>query len=298
MKIMHKLLTVWIKLIVISAIIFCSKVTIAQSIDIGLGLGGIVYWGDLNTESLGTNLSNTNLAVQVNANYVMSDYISLRGGLLYGPLSGDDSKSSRDWQRRRNLSFSSILIEGSFLGELHFFGYNKLGEDSPFSPFLVGGLTGAYFSPKAVLDGQSYDLQSLGTEGQGMAGFDAKYSKLTAAIAFGAGIKFKLSESVTIVADGIARRAFTDYLDDVSGAYVSYPELAAGNGELAARLGNRQGEFLGQSEPVIIPTGSKRGGQFVSDYYISAMVTFYIRLSEGYGGFGNYKVNTSKCPKF
>jgi len=241
----------------------------SQSLDIGIGVGGSLYWGDLNSESFGINLGNTNIAVQVNANYVMSDYISIRGGLLYGTLSGDDSKSTRDWQRLRNLNFKSTLIEASIMGELHIFGYNKLGEDSPFSPFVTVGLSGFYYNPTTVLDGQEIALQPLGTEGQGLPGFGNKYNKFSGAITFGAGVKMKLSESVTLVVDGIARRTFTDYLDDISGNYVSYPELAAGNGEIAARLGNRMAEFLGQGEPVILETGSQRGGVNVQDYFFT-----------------------------
>lgn len=268
-----------------------------QGLDIGVGIGGSLYWGDLNSKDFGKNVGNTNLALQLVGNYVMNDYVSVRGGLLYGKLSGDDSRSNQDWQRLRNLDFNSILLEASVLGEFHIFGYNKLGEESPFSPFVAAGFSGFYFNPKTTLDGTVYELQPLGTEGQGMPGFDEKYSRLSAAIVFGAGLKVKLSDGVTMVVDGLARRAFTDYIDDLSGDYVSYPELAAGNGEIAARLGNRFGEFLGQEEPVIVETGTQRGGAFVNDYFFTGMVTFYIKFS-GSGGRGFRGGNSVQCPTF
>ncbi len=268
----------------------------SQSLDIGIGVGGVLYWGDLNGPDFGTNVGNTNLGIQIVGNYTLSRYFSVKGGLLYGTLSGDDSKSSLDWQKERNLNFTSILIEASVLTEFHIFGYNKLDEESPFSPFGVFGVSGMYFNPKTSLDGVTHALQPLGTEGQGLPGFEDKYSRLTGAFVLGAGIKVRLSESVIMVVEGLGRRVFTDYLDDLSGDYVSYPELAAGNGEVAARLGNRIGEYLGQAEPVILETGTQRGGKFISDYFMTGMVTFYFKISSGYRG--RRGGNSVKCPTF
>jgi len=278
--------------IILNFVLICKLV-----LDFGIGVGGSVYWGDLNTPDFGTNIGNANLAVQAVANIGFSDYVSLRTSLLYAKLSGDDSKSKVVWQQQRNLDFSSPLLELSVLGEFHFFGDNMLDDDMPFSPFVALGGSGFYFNPSTIYQGQSVDLQPLGTEGQGMPGFDEKYSKFSGALLFGAGVKVKISDGITMVVDGLARRTFTDYIDDLSGTYVSYPELAAGNGELAARLGNRIGEFLGQEEPVIRETGTQRGGKFVNDYFFTGMVTFYINLSQkGTSLFkGGNKVD---CPTF
>lgn len=269
----------------------------AQSLDVGVGIGGVVYWGDLNTDDFGTNIGNTNIALQLTANYLLTDYVSIRGGLLYGNLSGDDSKSTQPWQRERNLDFTSPLVELSLLSEIHVFGDNRLDGDLPFSPFVALGLSGFYFNPSTILDGQSYDLQPLGTEGQGLPGFADKYSRISGSLLFGGGVKIRVTQGITLVVDGLARRTFTDYIDDLSGDYVSYNELLAGNGETAARLGNRMAEYLGQAEPVILPTGTQRGGVQVQDYYFSGMATFYINLTTG-RGFGRRGVDTSKCPTF
>ena len=289
---------IMVKYILTMLCLMCSwSGVMGQGVNIGVGVGGSLYWGDLNSKDFGQNIGNTNLALQVVGNYEMSDYLSIRGGLLYGSLSGDDSKSNQDWQRLRNLDFSSVLLEASVLGEFHIFGYNKVGRESAFSPFVAAGASGFYFNPTTVLNGTTYELQPLGTAGQGLPGFVDKYSTVSGALIFGAGVKIKVSEGVTMVIDGLARRTFTDYIDDLSGDYVSYPELAAGNGEIAARLGNRFGEFLGQAEPVIVETGTQRGGQFVNDYIFTGMVTFYINLSSG--GFKGFRGgNSVQCPTF
>ena len=269
----------------------------AQTLDVGIGVGGALYWGDLNAPSFGTNVGNTRPAVQLVGNMGFSDYVSVRAGLLYGRLQGADRKSTRPWQQTRNLDFTSPLLELSLLTEIHVFGYNSL-QESFFSPYVALGLTGFYFNPSTVYQGVSYELQPLGTEGQGLPGFADPYSTISGALLFGAGSKFKLSESVTVAVDILARRTFTDYIDDLSTDYVSYPELAAGNGEIAARLGNRMGEFLGQEEPVILETGTQRGGDTVSDYIFTGMVTFYINFTQNAGGGLFRGGNKVECPTF
>ena len=268
----------------------------SQYLEYGLGIGGSVYWGDLNAPDFGSNLSNMNFAVQAMGKLNFSRYIAVRGNLLYGKLSGDDGKSYVEWQKQRNLDFSSTLIEFSVLGEIHVFGYN-FGEENPISPYITAGVGAFYFNPTTKLNGVTYELQPLGTEGQGMPGFGSKYSRLAIAIPFGAGAKFKVNDRVNFAVDIIARKTFTDYIDDVSTNYVAYDELAAGNGVIAADLGNRIGEYLGQDEPVSLATGQQRGGAGVTDYYITGMVTVTFKLNRNVNLFGSHRHRTD-CPKF
>ena len=282
-------------LIIIISVFGLSK-TNGQYLEYGLGIGTSVYWGDLNAPDFGTNIGNANLAVQGMAKLNFSKYLAVKANLLYGSLSGDDSRSFVDWQKQRNLDFNSSLLEFSVLGELHVFGYN-FGEDNPISPYITAGLGVFHFNPKTTFQGSEVALQPLGTEGQGLPGFASKYSKVALAIPFGAGAKFQLTNTMNISLDILARRTFTDYIDDVSTNYVAYDELAAGNGVLAAQLGNRIGEFFGQSEPVSLPTGTQRGGAKINDYYITAMVTLTFKLNRNIQLFGGHKHRTD-CPKF
>lgn len=268
----------------------------AQYLEYGVGLGTSFYWGDLNAPDFGTNVGNAHLAVQAMAKLNFSKYLAVKGNLLYGSLSGDDSRSFLEWQKQRNLNFNSSLLEVSVLGEFHLFGYN-FGEDNPLSPYITAGLGVFYFNPKTTFQGSTVALQPLGTEGQGLPGFADKYSRVALAIPFGGGLKFQLTNTMNIAMDVLARKTFTDYIDDVSTNYVAFDELAAGNGLLAAQLGNRIGEYLGQSEPVSLPTGSQRGGKDITDYYFTAMVTLTFKLNRNVGIFGNRK-NRIDCPKF
>ena len=268
----------------------------SQYLEYGFGVDGSVYWGDLNAPDFGSNISNTSLAVQAVAKLNFSKHFAVKGNLLYGKLSGDDGKSFVEWQKQRNLDFTSTLFELAVIGEYHIFGYN-FGEENPLSPYISAGLGAFYFNPKTQYQGVTYALQPLGTEGQGIAGFPSKYNRLSLAIPFGAGVKLKVNDRLNISFDILARKTFTDYIDDVSTNYVAFDELAAGNGILAANLGNRIAEYLGQDEPVFIATGTKRGGSGVTDYYFTGMLTVTFKLNRNVQLFGSHKHRTD-CPKF
>ncbi len=268
-----------------------------QLMEYGLGLGGSVYWGDMNAPDFGTNLGNTNFALQGVLKFNFNKSFAAKANLLYGKLSGDDNRSFLEWQKQRNLNFTSPIFEFSVLGEWHIFGYNY-GEENPLSPYLTAGAGVIYFNPSTTIDGVSHDLQPLGTEGQGMAGFPAKYNRISVSLPFGAGVKFKASDVLNISIDVLSRKTFTDYIDDLSTNYVAFDELAAGNGLLSARLSNRIGEYLGQQEPVVLETGSQRGGANVADYFFTGMVTFTFKLNRELGLFGRGGRGSMDCPKF
>jgi len=270
----------------------------AQYSEFGVGLGISTYWGDLNGSSFSTNLTkNSGMAIQVNARKLFGKNIGAKASFSYGTVKGNDANSSLDWQQLRNLSFKSSLTELALMGEFYIFGFDPEPGNSVFLPYLTAGIAGFRFDPKATYRGSEYRLQPLGTEGQGMAGFANKYGLYNLSIPFGAGAKFILTETINIGLDVIIRRSFSDYLDDVSTNYVNYDDLNAGNGTLAANLGNRMNEFLGQNEPEQLPTGSQRGGANVDDYYIFTMVSVNFMLTDGKGKkrFGRSKIS---CPTF
>lgn len=275
-----------------------SKIEInAQYLEFGMGFGQAVYWGDLNAPDFSTNLSNWKFGGQIYVRYNHSRNLSFKTNLLFAKIAGDDRKSPLDWQKLRNLRFESTIFEGSVMGEYYIFGIDH-NAGKVFSPYVTGGLALFKFNPTTDFNGSTVDLQPLGTEGQGISGFSSKYSTLALAVPFGAGAKISFTEKLSLNIDIIARRTFTDYLDDVSGSYVDYNQLLSANGQLAADLGNRQGEALGLSEPVIVPTGTQRGGQTVRDYYFTFMVSvnYYIGATNMFSKGG--RQSTSNCPTF
>lgn len=244
----------------------------AQHFEAGILLGGSNYLGDLSENSSRLILKETKFAGGVFAGYQFNDFIGLKLGFNYANVAGSDANAKDEVVQGRNLSFESSILEFSLRAEWNIIGFQPYNFSRPWSPFLFAGIAGFKYDPKAVYGDQTIALQPLGTEGQGMEGRDAKYGLFKMSIPMGLGVKFLLSEKFTIGIEAGARYTLTDYLDDVSGTYVNYEDLLAANGELAAAMGNRQGEFQGKP-PIIVPTGTQRGDDNNNDWYFIAGVT-------------------------
>ena len=264
----------------------------AQKLEVGFGLGTSTYWGDLNSTDFTTNLKNSGLAVEVSGRAVYTRYLGVRVNLAFGNVNGNDNRATNLWQRERNLSFKSHILELAALGEFYFFEYD---EETVFIPYLTAGLSVFHFDPKTKLNGVEYRLQPLGTEGQKLPGYNKPYSLISSAVLFGAGAKLKLTDKLNLSVDIIARRAFTDYLDDVSTNYVNFNEFLSNGQVLTANLANRMHEFRGTNELLNIPTGAQRGGEKVKDYYFLTMVGIHFTVGDGFKSKSGYKPN---CPKF
>jgi hypothetical protein len=277
---------------VILFITFSGKVCIAQKLEVGFGIGTSTYWGDLNSTDFTTNLKNSGLAVEVSGRAIYSRYLGVRLNLAYGNVNGNDNRATNLWQRERNLSFKSHIIEFAALGEFYFFEYD---EESVFVPYMTAGLSVFHFDPRTKLNGVEYRLQPLGTDGQRLSGYGNPYSLIRSSLLFGAGGKIKLTEKLNLSLDLIARRAFTDYLDDVSTNYVNFNEFLSNGQVLTANLANRMHEFRGSNELMNLPTGSQRGGAKVKDYYFFTMVGINFTVGDGFKSKSGYKPN---CPKF
>jgi hypothetical protein len=239
----------------------------AQGFELGLQMGVSNYVGDLSNNSVSLYLGESNFAVGAFATYHFNPWIGATLEFNYGTITGQDANSSFVDIQERNLSFRSYLVDGALTAEFYIPGFQPYNLSRPVSGFLFGGIGFQAFNPRTLYEGQWVELQPLGTEGQ------APYSKVTLSIPFGVGMKYAVTDQLNVGLRIGTRRTFTDYLDDVSGNYVSYTELLAQNGELAAALGNRTGEYLNISEPVIVPTGTPRGDGSPADWTFFGMIT-------------------------
>ncbi|MBK8700216.1 MAG: hypothetical protein IPN29_12075 [Saprospiraceae bacterium] len=287
------------KSIWIAAFTIWSYVLVGQGLQLGLGLGKSVYWGDLNAPEFSANLNNNGgLAIQVFGRYNYLGKAGLKFGALLGKIKGDDAFSSQQWQIERNLNFRSTLFELSLMGEYYIFGFDPFAGEQIFSPYITAGLAGFYFNPTTDYQGNTYELQPLGTEGQGSAAYGKKYSKYAVSVPFGAGAIIKAGQSFDVGFEVVARKAFTDYIDDISTNYINYNELLALNGELSAKLSDRTPEYFGNSEPLQRPTGLKRGGSSVKDWYFTAMVNLVFNITDSDSLGKRKSMYKSSCPRF
>jgi len=262
------------KLIQVLALLLLPAIGFSQYLEAGILVGTSNYIGDVSNNSSNLYLGESKPVFGVLAKYNFNYLFAVRAGFNYTNISGRDANvKNDDFVKMRNLSFRSKIMEFSLIGEFNFPGYEPYALSMPISPYLFGGVSFFSYKPRTRYEGNWIDLQSLGTEGQGMAGRDAPYKLSDLAIPFGIGVKYALNDKINLGLELGARYAFTDYLDDVGGTYVTYPDLLAGNGNLAAALGNRTGELLDSNEPVILDTGTQRGDLKSHDWYFILGVT-------------------------
>ena len=272
-----------------------------RSAELGVVIGASSYYGDLSPENASANTSQYQPSFSFFYRQNLNNIFGFRANLSYGRITGDDSLSDQDFRQERNFDFESSVLELGLIGEINLFGFGPGGNGPRFSPYLFGGVAVFRFNPLTDYQGQTVELQPLGTEGQGIDGFGTPYRLTQISIPFGAGIKYAINDRINIGLEIGLRKTFTDYLDDVSGAYVPFDVLRTNNGELAAALGNRTGEFLG-TEPVDVQDGALRGNPDRDDWYMMGGFTLSYTIFSDRGG--NGKVGRRRggkqfgCPTF
>ncbi|MFT5834447.1 MAG: hypothetical protein ACI97N_002086 [Cognaticolwellia sp.] len=265
------------KILLITLLALTPVFASAQYLEGGIFVGVSGYAGDLVDKSM--DLKESHLAGGILLRYNINDWVGVRGSFTYGQISGKDANSSTESRKARNLSFRSDIYEFSIIPEFNILGFNPY--DRYYSPYVFVGLGIFKFNPEAELNGQWYDLQPLGTEGQGLPGRPSQYNLTQLAIPMGVGFKYAIDEYWTVGVEFSTRYTMTDYLDDVSTTYVDRDELAITRGEIAASLANRTGEYLG-TEPVNIPDAIR--GLENSDWYGWSGFTITYNFMDGFGG--------------
>lgn len=249
--------------------------------DIGFTIGGMNYIGDLNNQSM---FGTVNLAYGGMYRLNFDERWSMRIDIDYGHVEGGNP----DYIARRNLSFHSYIFEGALRAEFNFFPFSMRDDHYVWTPYIFAGLGFFAYNPKAYftdpLSGESdwYELQPLGTEGQGspVAPDRTPYTLKQLAMPFGIGFKYHPSKSFTLSVEYGFRKTWTDYIDDVSTTYVDNEQLAYYMGEITAGLADRSSEV----EPGYVnAAGMKRGDDSLDDWFAYFNVSFTVSLDFIFG---------------
>ena len=264
---------------------FITTGTFAQKFSVDLYGGVSRYLGDLQDQSL--SFSQAHLAGGIGVSYTLSDHFSLRTGVLFGKLSGDD-KLGRN--KQRNLNFTSSLTD-IHLGLQYYI--LPLGQRS-LAPYVFAGVGLYHFNPYTHdTSGTKYYLRPLSTEGQGFIEGKDYYELTQFNVPFGAGVKLSLSENLNVGLEVGLRKLFTDYVDDVSGVYVDQAQLLANRGQAASDLAFR-GDELKDGAPYPA-AGTLRGGKSKDWYYFTGL-TLSFRLGNGTIGHSRRGNTQYGCP--
>jgi len=247
------------------------------------------YIGDLQSKVYTTQQSNG--AFGAGLQYDLSDHFSVLGNGSFGRISAADGYSNQADLRARNLNFESKIYEGNLLLEYNIFDLHS----HKLTPYLFAGAALFHFNPYAYdTTGKKVYLRSLSTEGEGLPGYKKEYSLFQISIPFGGGIKFRVSDRVVLAYEIGMRKTFTDYLDDVSGPYISQATLLAAKGPEAVEMAYRGNELKdGAAYPA---AGTPRGGPKYKDWYYMSGLRVTIALNDG-GAEHRRHNGVLDCPK-
>jgi Domain of unknown function (DUF6089) len=242
-----------------------------------------------------------------------SEFLGVRFNYTMGKLQGADSiiSGKGGWEearKTRNLSFQSPMQELFVAAELYptvFLEANDQELFRKFRPYLLGGVAFFHFNPKAEYTysngrKEMVSLQPLRTEGQGMPGYTTKqYSLFQWSLPYGIGVKYFISERINLSLEVIARKTFTDYIDDVSTKFSDPNDYYTffGNTEqarMADQLSNRS-NYNGASRPPGYGPGDQRGTPTNNDAFYTTSFKLGYRLNSATEG-GAYLKKT-RCPK-
>ena len=252
-----------------------------QGVEFGGFLGVSHYFGDLNTNF---KVNKPGIAGGIVGRYNFNERTAVKIAGSVGNVRADDSDSNNTFEKRRNLSFQSQILDASAQFEFNFLPYFHGSKEDFFTPYLFAGFSVSYFNPQTkVCDSNPntplsecqggtslVDLRPLGTEGQFKG---EEYYTVSGGLAFGAGLKVDINYEWSINVELSARRLFTDYLDDVSSVYPDASDLESLRGSLAVALSDRSipaPEKIGE-------TGRQRGNSQTKDAFafLSVGLVYY-----------------------
>ena len=226
------------------------------------GSGTSHYFGDVVDDFYWT------INGQVNAGITYNLHPRFQIGLDYTFFRLRAHDKNSDIKELRNLSFFSNNYELAFIAKVPIF---ELPEAfwvrKVFHPYLMVGVGGLFFTPKAKYEGEKYFLRPLRTEA-------VDYSPFTIVIPAGLGINYKLNAFLDVTLEGGFRFTFTDYLDDVSSGI--YPDPDSFDNPIARALSDRSGE-IGVNPPFAEEPRHVRGNPNERDNYflVNLKVAFY-----------------------
>lgn len=234
------------------------------------------------------DLGATRPAVFGGMRYRISHRFAAKINFIYSMIKGSDLYSQSN-RTHRNLSFKSILFEGSSqiefslipekTGRRYSFTSSKRIRLDGINTYVFAGIGGVYFNPKGqYIDNKWYALQPLGTEGQGLTGGPAKYSRVALCFPLGFGVKYSYNRRTNMGIEFGYRMTTTDYMDDVHDSYYDNEAIKAANGEMAAYFADpRDGGPLEG-------TNRYRGGPKYNDGYMFILFNLSFKLRVGRNG--------------
>ena len=187
--------------------------------EIGVGAGIFVYQGDLTPEAAGA-FKTPGFAFNLFYNRLLSRSFSLRTNLSHGKLMADDGNyKTPAWRKERGFRFGARVTEISEQLVWNILG-NNYGERKIISPYIFGGI--GLSSLRITRDWKNLNYDYFAGEPTLLEGLaeDSLHSLpgTIAVLPVGLGIRYPITDKLSLMAEASYRFTFTDYIDGFSKA--------------------------------------------------------------------------------
>ncbi len=256
-----------------------------QEGEFGITVGAAHYFGDLNTRAA---INRPKPAVGLFYRKQFNNYLGIRVSGHFAQLGYSDIYSTNSYQKSRNLSFNTNIMEFAVHGDFNFFKFVPGDPLYSFTPYATIGVGVFSYNPYAYLDGKKVFLRPLGTEGQniGYKGADGKvrkpYGSTAICIPIGLGVKYSINNDVNLSFQIAERLTTTDYIDDVSTTYIGADKFPQVNGQTST-AGILQDRSFEKGVPIGVE-GRQRGWSKQKDQYVIAEIGI------------SFNISSYKCP--
>jgi hypothetical protein len=187
--------------------------------EIGFSAGMFIYQGDLTPEAAGA-FKTPGFAINLFYNRILSRSFSLRTNLAHGKLMADDGNYDKPaWRQQRNFRFAARITEISELLVWNILG-NNYGDQKIISPYIFGGV--GLSSLHITRDWSRLNYDYFANEPTLVDGLAADTMHTLPGtipvLPIGGGVRYAISNKLSIMAEASYRFTFSDYIDGFSKA--------------------------------------------------------------------------------
>jgi len=185
--------------------------------EIGFSAGMFVYQGDLTPEKAGA-FKTPGFAINLFYNRLLSRSFSLRTNLAHGKLWADEANYDNPaWRKQRSFNFTARNTEISELLVWNILG-NNYSEKDIVSPYIFAGA--GLSSLHITRDWSHMNPDYFANDSTFLTGLAAdslhKLPGTIPVIPVGVGIRYSISNKLSIMAEASYRFTFSDYIDGFS----------------------------------------------------------------------------------
>ena len=272
---------------------------------IGSQFGMSDLWGDVGTKSPIDHYTNSKYFNKVTfmgglmGRYTFHPCFAVRLEMNYGSLFATDqwnydlakgtggigSGGSDAVQRYvRNQNAKDVMVEGMTLFE---FTPGRVSPENEIAhkrnqPYIAAGIAIFHYTPYSTVGLSPHYVQTynLDLEGQGWgSGYPPKQSLWQPAIPLAIGYRWDVGEHLNLGVEFMYRYTFTDYLDGVSGKYVSQAAYNAHLSPANAILADEVADKAQYATNPVTPSTGVRGNSSNNDSYSTISFTIFYKIN-------------------